>query len=163
MARNSALWLDVLQDLQAARRSVEWAQQQADLPPPTDADARFARDYTIGGMIHNCYGAIERALERIVLSIDERLPEGGDHHRELVLRASREMAGMRPPIVSKETAADLDRLRRFRHAFRHVYDEYDYGKAEENVAVAARVVIAVRTDLGAFAAALGVHLDDAEG
>lgn len=66
---------------------------------------------------------------------------------------------MRPPIISPETAAELDVLRGFRHVFRHAYEDYDYGKAEGNVAVALRVVDRLAADIEAFAATLGVEFD----
>lgn len=159
MAKSSALWLDLLQDLKSAQRSVDWASQQAAQPPPNDDAARFARDFTIGGMVHNCFGAMERALERIVTDIDGSLPTGGDRHRDLLRRAAADIPGLRPPIISRETAADLDALRRFRHAFRHVYDDYDYEKALENVSTAVRALALFRSDLRSFAAKLDVAFD----
>lgn len=159
MAKNSALWLDVARDLRSARRSLEWALQQAAEPPPADVAARFAREYTIGGMVHNCYGALESALQSIVLDIDGALPAGSDHHRNLIRRAAQDFPDRRPPILSPEAAEQLDELRGFRHVFRHAYDDYDYSKAESNVAIARSVLDRLIADLTAFAAELGVDFD----
>lgn len=93
MARKSGLWVDVARDLSSARRSLDWAVRQAAEPPPTDAAARIAREYTIGGMVHNCHGALESALQRIILDIDGGLPTGSDHHRDLIRRAVRDYPG----------------------------------------------------------------------
>ncbi|WP_404325741.1 ribonuclease toxin HepT-like protein [Aerophototrophica crusticola] len=47
-------------------------------------------------------------------------------------------------------ARDLDRLRAFRHAFRHAYTSYHYQKASENVPVAVSVVPRAKAAIIAF-------------
>ena len=39
----------------------------------------------------------------------------------MLRRMQLEIEGIRPVLLSAETAADLDELRRFRHLFRHAY------------------------------------------
>ncbi|MEW5817331.1 MAG: hypothetical protein AB1798_18285 [Spirochaetota bacterium] len=42
-------------------------------------------------------------------------------HKELILRMTLSIEGMRPALLPKEAVASIDELRRFRHVFRNVY------------------------------------------
>lgn len=85
MAANRALWADVLRDLDAARTNVRTALARADTLR-TDAglpeDVRIDREYAIGLMLHNGYGAMESALERLIQAIDGSLPAGSSYHTD---------------------------------------------------------------------------------
>jgi len=71
--------------------------------------------------LHNLYCAYED-LRRIVADhFENRIAEGGRRHRELLLRMSVDIPGVRPALVSRETLILLDSLRAFRHFFRHAY------------------------------------------
>jgi hypothetical protein len=94
-----------------------------------DADVRLDREIAVGQMLHNCYGAIESALERLIAAVDGTLPTGSAYYADLLRRAATPVPGVRPAMIGGELAADLDRLRRFRHAFRHAYGDYDYARA----------------------------------
>ena len=80
-----------------------------------DAEARFDRERAVGSLIHDCYTAMEAALERLIDAVDGDRPKGGDYHAQLIERAAAALAGLRPAIVSAETARDLHALRGFRH------------------------------------------------
>jgi hypothetical protein len=120
-------------------------------------DVRIDREYAIGAMLHNAYGAMESALERLIQAVDGDLPSGAAYHAELVRRAARAVNGVRPAIISRTTATELQRLRAFRHAFRHAYDGYDYARAAENVPLAERVTGRFRDEITRFATTIGLH------
>lgn len=155
MAANPALWADIQRDLAAAgknaadllTRAETLEGHEADLQP----DVRLDRELAIGAMLHNCYGAVESALERLIEVVDGSLPTGRNYHVELIRRAAAPVAEVRPAIISPALAADLQQLRQYRHAFRHAYGSYDYARAAENVPVAARAVPLFGAEVEAFA------------
>jgi hypothetical protein len=160
MAANPALWADIARDLDAAAENAAAAVRRdrslADPEAVTDVEARRDREVAIGVMLHNCYGALESALERLIQAMDGSLPVAPAYHSELVRRAAAPVPGLRPPMISPETASRLDRLRAFRHAFRHAYGGYDYSRAAENVQLAAGAVALFRRDIEVFAKAHGI-------
>ncbi|WP_448204417.1 ribonuclease toxin HepT-like protein [Azospirillum sp. sgz302134] len=163
MAANPALWADVQRDLDAARTNVRTAAARAEtllagdpLPEPLPDDVRMDREYAIGLMLHNGYGAMESALERLVQAVDGALPMGAAYHAELIRRAAAPIEGLRPAMLSPTTAARLQKLRGFRHALRHAYDGYDFARAAENVPIAVEAEAGFRADVTAFARAMGI-------
>jgi hypothetical protein len=155
MAANPALWADVQRDLEAARknaadllaRAEALEQRGAELP----LDLRFDREIAIGAMLHNCFGAMESALERLIEAVDGSLPTGRNYHAELIRRAAAPVPEVRPAVISMALAGDLQQLRQYRHAFRHAYGDYDYARAAENVPIAARAVPGLATEIEEFA------------
>ena len=75
---------------------------------------------SMGYQLHNLYGAFEQLFEEVARFFENRI-EGIQYHAELVRRMQLEIEGVRPVLLSAETASDLDELRRFRHLFRHAY------------------------------------------
>lgn len=66
-----------------------------------------------------CTG-IERCMVQIVRVLNGGTPEGADWHRRLMNRMTIP-TGLRPAVLSEETAAALGELLRFRHVVRHLY------------------------------------------
>lgn len=155
MAANPALWADVQRDLEVVHKNAAALLARAEalerhgveLPP----DLRLDREIAIGVMLHNCFGAMESALERLIEAVDGSLPTGRNYHTELIRRAEASVPDIRPSIISPALAADLQRLRQYRHAFRHAYGDYDYARAAENIPVITRAVPALIAELKAFA------------
>jgi hypothetical protein len=75
----------------------------------------------LGYSIHNLYNALENYALRIAKTFENHLDEGS-RHRELVKRMTMEIPQVRPRVWPLEVARHVDELRRFRHAFRHIYD-----------------------------------------
>jgi uncharacterized protein YutE (UPF0331/DUF86 family) len=155
VAVNPALWADISRDLDAAIRYCETAVQRAATleahSDDMDEDVREDRQAAIGLLLHNCYGAMESALERIIRSLDGTLPTSSNYHSDLIRRARMVIEGTRPALISTSTAQGLQKLRAFRHVFRHAYDGYDYDRAAENVAIAAATVPAFNDEIREFA------------
>jgi hypothetical protein len=162
VAANPALWTDVLRDLAVARQNAADLAMRAETLERRggrmEPDVRRDREIAVGSMLHNCYGAIEAALERLIVAVDGSLPSGRDYHAEVIRRAATPVPDVRPAMISDALAADLQRLRQFRHVFRYASTGYDYDRAAENVPVAVRAVDLVATELGTFASA--IHLID---
>jgi len=72
--------------------------------------------------------------EALLRGLDGELPQGGDWHHTLLVRATRPGPG-RPPAIRAETRTRLEDLLRFRHFLRHAYAvELDWGKMSPLVA-----------------------------
>ncbi len=81
---------------------------------------------------------------------------GGRHdHQDLIARAARRVEGLRPPLISAETAGELTQLLKFRHAFRHSYGTFQFAKAAPNLPLAARAIPRLRDELTTFARTTG--------
>ena len=74
-----------------------------------------------GGLIHDYYTGVETALERVVEVINGSYPTGADSHQRLLSVMALDVEGLRPAVISEQSRAELDELRKFRHFFRHAY------------------------------------------
>ncbi len=94
---------------------------------------------SMGYQLHNLYGAFEQLFQETARFFESRVDEGG-HHADPLRRMQLEIEGIRPALLSAETASGLDELRRFRHFFRHPYTaDLDPGRVADLAARAARV------------------------
>lgn len=151
-----AIWADVARDLDLALAQAGQATAKHATLAEVPAGLLPDRQVAIGKHLHDAYSAAEQALERLVVELDGELPRGRRFHQDLIERAARPLEGVRPAMIAEETARDLRALLRFRHAFRHVYDAFEYRLAAPNVALAATALPRLRADLAAFAAAIGL-------
>lgn len=71
--------------------------------------------------LHALYSAIERLFELVARQVDEAMPDGPSWHTELLSQMAAELADVRPPVLSADLLARLDRYRGFRHVVRNVY------------------------------------------
>ena len=79
-------------------------------------------DYAaLGYTIHNLYSLLENYALRVAKTFENDL-DRDTWHRDLVKRMTIEIATIRPAVWDRGLARHIDELRRFRHAFRHVYD-----------------------------------------
>jgi hypothetical protein len=105
--------------------------------------------------LHDCYSGLERLCEQIASIVDQSVPSSRDWHRELLRQMTVEVIGIRPQVLSVDTATALDEYRRFRHVVRNVYAfELDLERIEQ-LAVNLRPAFArASRELAAFAAFL---------
>ena len=105
-------------DLEAATRQRSTLEQALALAPWGGDDPRLA---VVALAIHHAYGALESAMERVALAF-EGLPGRSDRwHQDLLQQMTLDLAGVRGPALSRETADQLRSMLRFRHFLRHAY------------------------------------------
>ncbi len=75
----------------------------------------------IGDVVHDFYTGAERVFEKIAPELNGGVPAGSSWHRELLRNMTLELPGIRPPVITTETARLLEEFLRFRHLFRSVY------------------------------------------
>lgn len=71
--------------------------------------------------LHDFYSGLERVFEQIASSIDRSVPDGQQWHRELLRQMTIAISQVRPAVLARETAQDLDGFLRFRHVVRNIY------------------------------------------
>lgn len=110
--------------------------------------------------LHNLYNAIEDLFKIVANAFENSVAEMGRWHIELLRRMRLEIPGIRPALVSDELYPLLDRLRAFRHVFRHAYGtclEEDQVQIVLARARAARPLL--KRDLERFLNRLGASLE----
>ena len=75
----------------------------------------------LGDVIHDFYTGIERIFEKVAPELNGGVPAGPAWHRELLDNMTLDLPGVRPALVSAETARVLEEFLRFRHLFRNLY------------------------------------------
>ena len=116
--------------------------------------ATFARSPegvdSMGYQLHNLYGAFEQLFEETARFFENRVDEGGCRS-DLLRRMQLEIRGIRPALLSAETASGVDELRRFRHLFRHAYTaDLDPARVTDLAARAGRIQGDLERDLERF-------------
>ena len=110
---------------------------------------------SMGYKLHNLYCAYEELFE-IVARYFENQVEPERCHADLLRRMKLNIPGVRPALVSEETYAFLDELRRFRHFFRHAYGvDLDPEKVEGVAKKAVELEDRFEEDLSSFLRLLG--------
>lgn len=71
--------------------------------------------------LHSFYSGLERIFDLIAVQIDGGRLEGRDWHTELLRQMTLDLPGVRPPVLDRRSAEQLDELRSFRHLVRNIY------------------------------------------
>ncbi len=111
------LCTEIQTDLQATQRfAAELAQARVCLSGnPSQAELAF-----IGYLLHGLYTGWESAFKRIATTFENRL-DPAERHAQLIRRMFLAIPGVRPAVLDKSLRLHLERLRSFRHFFRHNY------------------------------------------
>lgn len=164
MGANPALWADLLRDLDAGLRHAREAAEMREAffaRRGTDPLAAVAFGLALGKHLDDAYTATERALERLVTSIDGDRPQGRDWHRQLLLRCAGPVEGLRDAIIGEVTSSRLVALLSFRHAYRNSYAGYEAERAMPNVDLALAAVAAAAAEIEAFCRGFGIVAETA--
>jgi hypothetical protein len=101
--------------------------------------------------LHGFYSGTERILEWIARQVDGTLPQGPAWHRELLDQMTLDAPGVRPPVLQKDTAKQLEEYLGFRHVVRNLYTwELDTTKVERLIKRLPHTLQAVEKDLETF-------------
>ena len=105
----------------------------------------------IGSMLNDFYTFVENIAKTVAARVDGGIPGGDDWHRELLEQMSLPIPGLRPPLLSGDTVALLNKFRAFRHVFRNIYGfRLDAERTLEQVRGLHRTVLALNSDLDQF-------------
>lgn len=118
MPKFAVLRADIARELGLVQQLVSEAEEWA---PKLDDWPETIRVRTAGGILHDFYSAVERIFQRIAAQVDGDLPSGPDWHIQMLQRMAAPIETVRPAVIDRETARELDEYLRFRHLFRHLY------------------------------------------
>ena len=108
-----------------------------------------------GDIVHDFYNAVEGYLERVAVEMNGALPAGADSHARLLDRMGRELADVRPAVLTVEVKKQLEEYLRFRHLFRHRYGfELEWPKLVPLLHGIRALAPMLRHDLTVFVAAV---------
>ena len=71
--------------------------------------------------LHGFYTGLERIFKSVANTIDDKIPEGENWHKDLLEQMALDIAGLRPAVLSQDTRDLLDEFMRFRHRIRNIY------------------------------------------
>ncbi|MEO0535125.1 MAG: nucleotidyltransferase domain-containing protein [Cyanobacteria bacterium P01_A01_bin.123] len=74
------------------------------------------------GYIEDFYSGCERLAERVVVMLDEGLPDGRNWHEQLLKQVAEPGKQGRPTLWENSLLVELEVYRRFRHRARHLYN-----------------------------------------
>ena len=76
--------------------------------------------YGAAALLESFYTGVEKALDRIASKMGG-MPSGPAWHRELLTSMTLDIEGVRPRVLSRDAARELDTYLAFRHRFRNLY------------------------------------------
>lgn len=82
---------------------------------------KFNNRRQIGSILHDFYNCCERIFKKITTDINGGFEQRENWHKELLYRMTISMEDIRPQVLSKKLAAELDEYLSFRHLFRNIY------------------------------------------
>ncbi len=110
--------------------------------------------------LHNLYNAIEDLLKIVASAFENSVTDLSRWHTELLHRMTLEIEGIRPALLSTESADLLNELRAFRHFFRHAYGiRLDFDRVERNLDTARQLRSLLPRDATCFLQQLGAESD----
>ncbi len=119
---NPELQQRIQQELQEMVQIINQTEQfLSQLDKPLESTLKNALISAIALNLHSFYTGAERIFEAIAKQIDGSVPTGQNWHRQLLEQMSVEIPELRPALISDDTRAIFDELRRFRHVVRSVY------------------------------------------
>jgi|Deesub1362B_J571_1020462.scaffolds.fasta_scaffold08247_2 hypothetical protein len=75
----------------------------------------------IAAILHDFYNGAENIFKRVASELNEGMPRGSEWHAKLLRNMTLDIPTLRPSLIRRETAEELDEYRRFRHRVRHRY------------------------------------------
>ncbi len=117
----------------------------------------------LGSLLHDTYQGAESICRRIAKEIDRRVPTEANWHRLLLDQIAEPLPKTRPAVIQPQTAALLDRYRRFRHRFRHIYGfKLDWTQMKPLLDDASSTIDTFAADIEQFIAFLRLMTGDDE-
>lgn len=106
---------------------------------------------SVGYNLHNLYCAIEDLLQIVAKAFENHVTDMSRWHTQLLDRMTLTIEGVRPALLSRETAVNLHKLRAFRHFFRHAYGiELEKPKVQQNLQTAGQIRPLLERDVATF-------------
>jgi len=117
--KNNILWEEITSEI---KKEIETITKLNDeLESVIKNSSEFNNRRIFGSILHDFYNSCERIFRRVNRDINGRSIQSEGWHKELLYRMTIEIEGIRPRVISEESAAELDDYLSFRHVFRNIY------------------------------------------
>lgn len=123
MVKNKELVLTLIGQIDHLMKALEATMEEARVKvnefkqlQPSSFDLRG-----LGSLLHDFFTTIEDIFEQISADVNGSLPDTPEWHKQLLIRMSIPIPGLRPAVISEELRWELDEYLWFRHLFRNVY------------------------------------------
>lgn len=113
--KNDFLWDEVRSEIENELRNIEKLMEE--FSDEKNKNSRRAQ----GSILHDFYNCCERIFKRISSAVNGGFPSDISWHKELLNRMTISIEKVRPAVISKKLAAELDEYLSFRHVFRNIY------------------------------------------
>ncbi len=114
--------------------------------------------------LHNLYNAVEDLFKIVASAFENSVADLSRWHTELLRRMTLEIEGVRPALLSTESADLLNKLRAFRHFFWHAYGvPLEANQVKQNLTPARQLRPLLSRDVVAFLRALGLRNKESAG
>jgi hypothetical protein len=101
--------------------------------------------------LQNLYSATEDLLKLVAAHFENHIADAKRWHSELLFRMTQTIPGIRPALLAQETYYILNKLRGFRHFFRHAYTTpIEYAELQLNLAKARQLYPRLTQDVTHF-------------
>jgi hypothetical protein len=118
---------------------------------------------SVAYQLHNLYTAVEDLLKIVANAFENNVADLSRWHSQLLHRMSLTIAGIRPALLSTESAELLNELRAFRHFFRHAYGRpLNFNRVTENLKFAQHLRPLLHRDATQFLYSLGLSTGEEE-
>lgn len=109
-----------------------------------------------GYQLQNLYSAVEDLLKLVAAHFENHIADASRWHSELLFRMTQPIPGIRPALLTQETYFLLNKLRSFRHFFRHAYSTpIEYAELQLNLDKARQLYPRLTQDIDLFLNQLG--------
>lgn len=137
-------------ELSELERAVQRA-QEARREYPQSGHRQYLLD-SVALNLHSFYRGTERVFQLVAAELDEQTSSGEAWHLRLLHQMAREVAEVRPAVITPETVPLLDEVRKFRHFIRNAYTtQLDPKRMETVMNVLPDVWPSLQSQLLAFA------------
>ncbi|OGC39206.1 hypothetical protein A2Y85_00320 [candidate division WOR-3 bacterium RBG_13_43_14] len=104
-----------------------------------------------GSILHDFYNICERIFETICRKVNGEIPMVIEWHKKLLYQMTIDLGEIRPAVLSKNLAAELDEYLAFRHLFRNIYGfELESGRLDRLVEKFPKVVDLFKKEIKKF-------------
>ena len=120
------------------------------LAVPGEEEPALIERTALGSVLQSFYNGVENIFQTVAKRVDQDMPTGADWHRQLWAQMARTTA-VRPALIARETADQLEPYLGFRHVARHAYSfALDWIRMRELVQDLAQVWTQFHSDVQTF-------------
>jgi hypothetical protein len=118
---------------------------------PRSSQIKSIYEESLALKLHNYYTGCERIFQKVAEDINGGVTRSLDWHKRLLNIMSLDIENIRPPVISRTTAKELEDFLAFRHVVRNIYGfEIDPERLDGLINKVKRTQTAFKRDINKF-------------